>query len=248
MKYPIISTRDLRLLPDVSTLERITRSMSVLCEILHYPITDFPADYYFNAKWAEGRTAAHMDNTQGDLWHILFTPHGAVMLGFFHEAEMSPYKQGKIWPNMYKDLPAEFKEIFDEPAFEAREAVTFCIWRKHSDPVWSKGTVKFPFRKGDNSGLVVFNESENIFCDYLDGSAQALSMLDGNPRRFWEWANDYYADVDRPDELPLDVIEAIYAHQPLTQAMAEALNPGLKLQSIWASLLETGYPLASHQV
>lgn len=77
MKNPIISTRDLSLLPDVETLKRFTQSMSVLCAILHWPITDFPPDYYFHAKWDENQMAAHFDNTEGDVWHILFTPYGA---------------------------------------------------------------------------------------------------------------------------------------------------------------------------
>ncbi|PKL75028.1 MAG: hypothetical protein CVV27_17505, partial [Candidatus Melainabacteria bacterium HGW-Melainabacteria-1] len=91
MKYPIISTRDLSLLPDVETLKRITQSMSVICEILLYPITSFPPDYYILAEPGKNFFTAHMDNTQGDLWHILFNSSGAVMGGFFHEAEMSPW-------------------------------------------------------------------------------------------------------------------------------------------------------------
>lgn len=164
------------------------------------------------------------------------------MLGFFHESEMTPYKHGRIWPNMFKGLPAEFKEVLTEPAFEAKKAVTFCIWREHSDPAWKRGPIKFPFRKGDESSLSLVNEDYELIL--VDGSAKALSRLDGNPRRFWEWANDYYADQNGPKELPLDVIEAIYANQPLTQAMVQALNPGLKLESIREALHQTGYPLA----
>lgn len=37
----------------------------------------------------------------------------------------------------------------------------------------------------------------------------------------------------------------ISAHQPLTQTRVEALNPGLRLENIRETLLETGYPLAS---
>lgn len=246
MKYPIISTRDLSLLPDVATLKRITQSMSLICEVLTSQWEGMIPEYYFQTNWSSDCQAAHMDNLEGDLWHLLFYPTGAVMLGFFHEAEMSPWgpHQDEIWEGMYEGLPSEFQDILTEPAFEADEAVTFCIWRKYSDPVWQHGPIRFPFRPGDETGLVVLNQAEGIFHDYLDGSAQALSMLDGNPQRFWEWANEGHYDPDAPHDIPLAVVEAIFAHQPLTQAMVEALKPGLKLESIRDTLLETGYPLA----
>lgn len=246
MKYPIISTRDLSLLPDVTTLKHITQSMSVICEILLYPITDFPPDYYILVYPDKDYLTAHMDNTQADRWHILFNSTGAVMVGSFHEAEMAPWGPhcGEVWPNMYTGLPVEFKEIFNIPFFEAAEAATFCIWRKYSDPVWNRGPVKFPFREGDTSGISFLNESADIIHDYLDGSAEALSRLDGNPERFWEWVIEYADDPDSPHDIPLSVIEDIFRHKPLTQAMIEALKPGLKLESIRETLIQTGYPLA----
>ncbi len=163
------------------------------------------------------------------------------MLGFAHEADMSPYGNDGIWPSMYEGLPQEFQAALDEPAFEAQEAVTYCIWRRNGDLAWQRGPIEFPFRDGDLLGY--FEQSFPPYVgDYVDGSARDLTMLGTNPTLFWKWLKDDQEQLESTQAL--SVMQAIYAHQPLTQAMVEALNPGLKLDSIREALQETGYPLA----
>lgn len=242
MKYPIISTRDLSLLPDVATLERVSRAMAVIWLIMH-PKNDPVPWYSFREFWGPGLKRAHMNNEQGDHWHLLFNSHGVILLGFDHESEMSPYSNHGIWPGMYDGLPSEFQQALEEPAFEANEAVTYCIWRKNTDSSWHRGQIDFPFRTDDLLGYE-FMKFPPYVADGLDGSANQLTLLLEDPHLFWEWLVDSYEDPESLEDIPIEAVNVIYAHEPLTQAMVETLKPGLKLESIRETLLETGYPLS----
>lgn len=213
-----LSTRSLAELPSINELIRRSKAIAMLDAILS-PEWDYRY-YSFNSKWAAGEMMASMRNGSGDDYFILFNEHGAAIKGFDHESAMSPWvKDPKaIWPGMYDGVPPEFSSFLNEPAF-SMEDVTFCLWKRYVDPEWRCGVKDLPPEEDP------------------DGSAWMLAELDGDPATYRSFAADYY-EVD----LPLEVIQQIYAHLPLSDAMVKALNGQVTLESVAADAAEIGYP------
>jgi hypothetical protein len=218
----MISTRNLSPLPDVDRLRLTLQSMAMLDAIL---MPDWPFRYYsFNAAWAPGEQMGSMRNGSGDDLIAHFSQAGCWLKGFAHEYPMTPYREipKRVWPGVLDAVPAEFEECLREPAFSA-EDVTFCIWRRHGDRSWGLGPVEFPAGHPDP-----------------DGSAFLLSPLDGLPRTYLEWAEDY-----SERELSLAAVEHVYRHRPLTSEVLEKLNPDVRLDGLAAEASEIGYPGAA---
>ena len=210
-----ISTRNLTALPSVHGLRRLVRSLATLDAIMAPQWED--RYYSFDSKWAPGEELGSMRNGQGDQWFALFTEHGAVLHGLDHEAPM--YRPGAPWPGIFDSLPPQFDDFRAEPAFDTANS-TFCIWRPYADTRWSSGVSSFP--PGPDP----------------DGSEHLLSILDGVPVRYVEFAADYYeADVTR------NSVEAVYLHRPLTPELVSSLNPEASLAQLEPDLQEIGYPL-----
>ena len=58
------------------------------------------------------------------------------------------------------------------------------------------------------------------------------------PVRYVEFAADYFEA-----DLPLNSVEAVYLHRPLTPELVASLNPEASLAQLEPDLQETGYPL-----
>src|SRR5688500_10860335 len=116
------------------------------------------------------------------------------MKGFGHESAMSPWSadEEKLWPGIFEDVPEEFQSFLSEPAFSIQET-TFCIWRRYIDSSWQVGRIDYPDE------------------DDPDDSEKILSILDGLPSTYKEFAEAYYEK-----QLDLDAIEHVYRHEPLT--------------------------------
>lgn len=116
--------------------------------------------------------------------------------------------------NIQAQVPKDFSSFLSEPAFSMQNA-TFCYWRKADDECWSK---------------VV-----SALAD--DGSDEMLALLVAGPSGYQEWAEDYF-------EVPvaLDVVEAIFYHQPLNDSAIQLLNPDADLDFTYEQALEIGYP------
>ena len=213
------STRSLADLPSIDELMRQSKAMAMLDAILS-PEWEFRY-YSFNAKWGPGEAMASMRDGAGNDYFILFNEHGAAMKGFDHEAEMSPWAADPPapWPGVYDSVPEEFSSFLNEPAF-SMEAVTFCIWRRWSDSAWQCGVDTFPDDDGDP-----------------DGSAWMLAIFDGDPRTYQTFAGEYY-EV----EVPLEAVQAIYDHKPLTTELIRALSREATAESVEAEAREIGYP------
>ena len=177
--------------------------------------------YSFNSKWAAKEQMASMRNGQGDGWYCVFGHQGTLLKGFDHESEMSPLSMEipKVWPGVLDAVPEAFKPFATEPAF-SMEDTTFCIWRGIGDTQWSIGEVSFPS------------------ADDPDGSEWMLSILEGDPRSYKAWAEDYY---ECPVSLP--AVQRIYGHTPLTQELVQELNKTAELESLLADATEIDYPV-----
>ena len=166
---------------------------------------------------------ASMRNGSGDEYFILFNSEGAIIKGFAHESPMSPWasETEQVWPGVLDQVPSEFRAFLTEPAF-SMEATTFCIWRRSVDESWQSGHIQYP--EGDNS----------------DGSEELLSILDGYPKTYQDFAEEYYErDVD------LGSITAIYDHRPLTLEIAKGLNPDVSLKALTSDMAEIGYSVVA---
>lgn len=213
-----ISTRNLTPLPDARSLQSLLQSLAVLDAIMSPD--DWDTRYFsFNAKWGRGEQMGSMRNGSGDEFFAYFNRHGCFLKGFAHESPMSPYLEDppSIWQGLLDDVPSVFAGALSEPAFSMSD-VTFCIWQLHDDKVWSTGKLKFP-RSADP-----------------DGSRYLLGFLDGEPKTYKKFAEDYYET-----ELPAKSIRHIYQHLPLTNTIVESLNPEATLKMISKDLKEIGY-------
>jgi hypothetical protein len=214
----MVSKATLAALPDIESLRKLTQSLATLDAIMS---SDWEYRYYsFNRKWSESEMMASMRNGCGEEYFILFDSHGAIMKGFDHESPMSPWatEEEKLWPGIFDDVPDEFQKFLSEPAFSI-EATTFCIWRRYIDSSWQVGKIDYP-DEGDP-----------------DGSEYMLSILDGKPLTYKEFAEEYYEK-----KLDLNAIEHVYRHGPLTGEIVSRLNNEITLESLAADLEEIGYP------
>ena len=214
----MVTKKRLATIPNVESLKKLCQSLAMLDAIMS-PEWDYRY-YSFNSKWADGEMMASMRNGSGDEYFILFNSHGAIMKGFAHESSMSPWASDPehVWPGVLDQVPAEFAEFLTELAFSMAET-TFCIWRKNEDSSWQTGEIDYPDE------------------DDPDGSEDLLFILDGDPKTYQQFAEEYYeASVD------FRTVASIYEQQPLTSQMIERLNPKVSLETIRADLEEILYP------
>jgi hypothetical protein len=216
----MVTARTLALLPDIESLCKLTQSLAMLEAIL---CPRFDLRYYaFNSKWDVGQMMASMNNGGGDEYFILFNQAGAIIKGFDHESEMSPYASESmtLWLGLLDHIPEEFQAFLSELAFKV-EDTTFCCWRRYIDRDWQTGHINYP---SGNEGA--------------DGSNWMLSNLDGNPVTYQEWAEDYHGR-----KIDLELVRRLYQHQSLTAEIVQGLNEELLLSDLVRDVEEIGYPL-----
>ena len=210
-----ISTSDLAGLPDLHGFRRLTKSLAALDAVLSPEWED--RYYSFNAAWDKDKREmwASMRNGSGDQWVAILCPVGAALLGLAHEAQTFEAGQPKPW--LFADLPPAFHaNLMNEAAADAANS-TFCIWRARADTEWHCGLAHGP--------------------QVDDGSAALLSILDGDPSRYVRFADEYYEA-----ELELADVRAVYAHEPITDELAERLNTEVDLEQLRTDLEEIGCP------
>ena len=183
----MIATNNLQLLPGNKTLQSACKAMAVLDAIL---CQDWVYRYYsYNSQWSEGEEFFEMRNGEGDQLLVLFRNEGAVINGYFSEAEQG--EKDKLTAR----LPEVFHEfIFGEPVNSA--GTTFCVWQLNNSP-WTTGI-----------------PSEND-----DHSEELLSPLDGEPASYVKWASDYFKGSYKEGGIPLETVVRIFAQEPLTKEM-----------------------------
>lgn len=210
----MISTRNLSELPTIDALRGLTQSLAMLDATIE---RNWEYRYYsFNKHWSADKQLASMRNGEGDEWFCLFSRQGAFLKGLYHESEMV-----RGWPGLLDSVPDVFKPALAEPAFSI-QYTSFCIWRTYNDDRWHTGHISYP--QGDDP----------------DGSAWMLAILDGNPKTYQRWAEDYYK---RP--ISLTAVDHLYAYKPLTEAILRELNPGITPSSLAEDIAEIGYPTDS---
>jgi hypothetical protein len=215
----LISTRDLSALPDIDALRQLMQSLAMLDAILSL---EWEYRYFsFNSRWSPGAQMGSLRNGQGDHYFAYSSAAGCWLKGFDHESPMSPFASHppKVEAGMFEGVPKDFEACLTEPAFIIDET-TFCIWRRHDDRSWQRGSVPLLHGEGDQ-----------------DGSARLLRNLDALPQTYLDWAPQYYER-----DLPLAAVKSIYAHKPLDQRLVQELNADVSLSDLNADIEEIGYP------
>jgi hypothetical protein len=213
----MISTQDLTGLPAVDQLKDLLQSLAVLDAVI---CPEWEGRYYsFDARWSRSEQMGSMRTGSGDGFFALFTADGCFLKGFAHKSPMSPHvrQPPTVWPGVLEGVPPEWNSALKEPAF-MMEDTTFCVWRGRDEDAWHHGPVDFP--AGEDP----------------DGSASLLRLLTGEPHDYARWAEEYY---ERP--IPIETVEHVYRHEPLTEQVVRALNRRLKLRDLAAVVKDIGY-------
>ncbi len=201
----MLSTKNLESLGKIEQIKNLTQSLALLDAIISPEWED--RQFSFNSRWGENEMMASMRNGSGDEWYLIFNSYGAIMKGLDHESAM--YEFDSPIPEIYNDVPAEFRSFLKEESFDISN-VSFCIWRKLSDKKWFKGN-NINYAKGKDP----------------DGSEYLLSIFDGNPSTYKEHADDYFES-----DFKIQLIKSIYDHEPLTDKIITGLNPGINLKDL----------------
>lgn len=219
-----ISTINLKLLPNIEKLKRISQSIAMLDAIISQ---EWEYRYYsFNSIWSDKEMMASMANGQGKHYFIQFLKEGAAIKGYDKDAPIIDVTDKEFWNHKRKQLPNQFEQFLNEPAFDMEKA-TFLIWRLNNDYQWKS------FDLGDEINAQMKKN------DNFDGSQKLITILRGFPKTYKKWADTYYEG-----NFSLDIIEKIYRHESLTKGMVETLNPSIDYNVLMEDIEEIGYPWA----
>jgi hypothetical protein len=142
---------------------KLTQALATLDAIL---CPDWEYRYYsFDAHWAEAEMLASMRDGSLDRWFALICSSGVALQGLASDLP--------LFPDLFADLPAEFRTNFqEEPAFLAEES-NFCWWRLSDQRQWERRPEQEP---------------------------ESLAILGGDPEAYRRFAADYYErDIDLAD-------------------------------------------------
>lgn len=151
----MISTQDYSLLPDIKTLQTISKAISVLDAILSQ---EWEYRYYsYNNKWSDDEEFFEMRNGSGDQMLILFSQNGCVINGFAHEYQQQSKQELTV------NLPSVFDEfIFGEPVNSI--GTTFCLWTtEHKN--WQKGQLQ-NYEDNSEEMLNIFDGNPQTYIDW----------------------------------------------------------------------------------
>lgn len=207
-------------LPAPESLKRIMQSLAMLDAILE---EEWEYRYFsFNARWSPQSQMGSMRNGEGDDLFAVFSQAGCFVREFDLEAAMSPWrsKPSQVWSGVLDDVPASFSDALNEAAFHM-EDTTFCIWFLQDAEGWRKGDIAYP-RENDP-----------------DGSAWMLAYYEADPEIYRDFAGRYY-EVD----VPIEAIERIYRHEPLSRQLVQALGSARSYGELVVDAVEIGYPVS----
>jgi len=169
--------------------------------------------YSYNSKWDTNERCLQMRNGSGDEMHILFSEDGCAINGFAHEYE----QQDKA--KLTNNLPTIFNDfIFGEPVTSI--GTTFCLWTTELKN-WQIGQIE----------------------SFEDDSVEMLSIFDGQPQTYVDWATVYFEESYKESGIPLDTVTKIYNGETLTKEMVLSIIDELEnWAQLKADLEEINYP------
>ncbi len=168
----------------------------------------------YYSEWDISEEVCEIRNGEGDHVLILFRPEGCVINGFSTEHE----------PGNKEDLTAGLPEAFQE--FMFGEPVTsigtsFCLWITDKDAEWQTGNI----------------------VDFNDGSEALLNIFNGQEETYITWANEYFEDCYRGQEINKEAVSKIFNGETLTKETVLSIVDDIDdWELLCSDLDEIGYP------
>lgn len=190
----------------VSAIEQSMRTLTLLDMIM------IPAEDMWLRVMSAGRDGKLLwfiyDNGSGDRMWVYLMGESAVIKGFDHENQLSPYAAEEwdegLYERWFSGMPKELYELF---TLEEREETTFCLWTTDGGKTWQDNAL--PEEDGGRDWLTGF-----IFPD-----ADKLR----------DWADSYY-----DAELPARTVEKLFESGTLLPEEMRMLKPDCNVAEILA--------------
>ncbi len=188
-------------------LHDIVRGMAVVCQLYDKADPDVSFRYDPDRKVAVGAWR----DFDGNSAHALFTPDGAVLLGFAGDSPMAPAARAAdtgdfdAFPGLYDQLPPALKahvdaDPFAADGFDSRE-VTFVLWNTVKTKDWQKGSdIAFP-PGGDPDGQKrVLAKLKAYYTDFPAAFEESYQ---------WDLDPDAVTDLLSGDRVSLNVVRTL---------------------------------------
>ena len=114
------------------------------------------------------------------------------------------------------------------------------------------------FAGSGNSGIILSILNGTTFClwttepenwqigkieNYEDNSEEMLSIFDGKPQTYIDWAEEYFEDSYKETGIPIDTVTKIYNGETLTKEMVLSIVDELEdWEQLEEDLKEIDYP------
>lgn len=199
-------------LPHPALMKRRLRMWAMLDAVMAPELRAFE----FHPKWGKGEQVGAFKDGSGNHFFAWFSKKGAVVRGFDHESEMSPFREDPpvVWSGMWRGLPKELVYATKEGAF-GEEEITFACWAKGEEGSWKASPEKPP---------------------RADGAKELLFGCFSKKAR--DWASEYY-------DTPIDprAMGMLWRDEPLDREALDALNPELDVAEVTAEAKLLGWPI-----
>ena len=198
-------------------LHDIARGMAVVCRL--YDAAD--PDVSFRLAPESGAALGVWKDFDGNSAHLLFTPDGAVLLGFATASPLNPAVRAAdtgdfdAFPGLYDQLPAALKKHLDadpfaEDGFDARE-VTLVLWNTAKTKDWQKGdAIKLPAGLDADGQKLILGKLKAYYNDFPAAFEENYQ---------WDLDPDAVTDLLSGDRVSLNVVRLL---KPDNKDVAEA--------------------------
>jgi hypothetical protein len=205
-------------LPPIEDVMKRAQALATLDLILS---PEWDSRYYsFNCQWSSDERMASMRNGSGDEWWIVHHRSGwAALKGLDHESEAWNEGRSALSEQLQELIPEGYGDFAREPAF-----------------VWHTTSFAYVYWSETRSWTRANNGTE--FPDLDAGEDWLLELLIGSPSAYVSYASEYFER-----DVPLSIVEHVFALRPITDEVVAALNPDVTYAEIAAELeTEIGYP------
>lgn len=205
-------------LPPIEDVMKRAQALAAL-DLIMSP--EWDSRYYsFNFQWSPDERMASMRNGSGDEWWIVHHREGwAALKGLDHESDAWNEGRSELSCQLQELIPEGYGDFAREPAF-----------------VWHTTSFAYVYWPKTRSWTRANNGTE--FSDLEAGEGWLLDLLTAPPSAYVTFASEYFER-----DVPLALVEHIYALHPITDDIVRALNPDVSYDEIATELTtEIGYP------
>lgn len=203
-------------LPTVTECLQRSQALAMLDALL---MPEWEYRYYsFNSSWAPGEQMASMRNGSGDHYFMWFVDGGSIVKTYDHELT-GMQDTSSLVMELTSLIPVQYRNFLSEPAFSMDE-VSSIAWFDAVQQGWLLALPGEP---------EVGHRTDNLL----------WLLASGDPEAYVGWAREYF-EVD----VPLEAVQAVFRHEPLTEDLVRSLNDEITLEDVIEDVEEIRYPVA----